>query len=48
MGVVEDIHLCIEEVGKFYKFCTDTLAVIFIKFTYLHTFLLVRRLAGTA
>ena len=48
MDVVEDLTLGIDGVGTFYKFFTDKLAVIFINFTSVHTFLLVRRLAGTA
>ena len=48
MGVVADITLGVEEVEQFTKFCTYTLTVIFINFTSLHTFLLVRRLVGTA
>ena len=48
MDVVEDITLGIEQVGKLSKLCTDTLAVIFINFTSLRTFLLVWGLAGTA
>ena len=47
MDVVEDTTLGIEGVATFSKFCKDTLAVIFINVTSLHTFLLVRRLAGT-
>ena len=46
MDVVEDIG--IEGVGTCSQFCTDMLAVILINFTAAHTFLLVRRLAGTA
>jgi hypothetical protein len=48
MYVVEDTTLGIQEVRTFPKFCTNTLAVIFINLTSLHTFLLVRRLGGTA
>jgi hypothetical protein len=47
-NVVEDITHDIEGVDIFSKFCTDTRAVIFINSASLHTFLLVRRLGGTA
>ena len=48
MDVVEYIIHGIEGVGTLSKVCNDTLVIMFINFTYLHTLLLVRRLAGTA